>query len=162
MMKMRMTHIRHLLPKWNAELSQKHYWAQPNTTKTFELNSTLLPPSTPLLHSLFQLATIADTIEHVFPVLGGFHALRGVINSVNKLLCVQEADSFILFTIYMFMNETEWNWNCDPFCSSVDYQEILHWDFGSWAFQCLRRRCVTTHTHTHTFILLLNLINIMT
>ncbi|MED6236625.1 hypothetical protein ATANTOWER_011882, partial [Ataeniobius toweri] len=30
-----------------------------------------------------QLATIADTIEHVFPVLGGFHALRGVINSVT-------------------------------------------------------------------------------
>uniref|UniRef100_A0A3P8U591 Anthrax toxin receptor 1 n=1 Tax=Amphiprion percula TaxID=161767 RepID=A0A3P8U591_AMPPE len=36
-----------------------------------------------------QLATIADTIEHVFPVLGGFHALRGVIDSVNKLLSLQ-------------------------------------------------------------------------
>uniref|UniRef100_A0A4W5MEM1 Anthrax toxin receptor 1 n=1 Tax=Hucho hucho TaxID=62062 RepID=A0A4W5MEM1_9TELE len=31
-----------------------------------------------------QLATIADTIEHVFPVMGGFVALRGVIDSVNK------------------------------------------------------------------------------
>lgn len=59
----------------------------------FTIQHCLLPPSTPLHHSLFQLATIADTIEHVFPVLGGFHALRGVINSVNKALCVQEADS---------------------------------------------------------------------
>ncbi|XP_047234139.1 anthrax toxin receptor 1 [Girardinichthys multiradiatus] len=36
-----------------------------------------------------QLATIADTIEHVFPVLGGFHALRGVINSIIKKSCIE-------------------------------------------------------------------------
>uniref|UniRef100_A0A3Q3KT15 Anthrax toxin receptor 1 n=1 Tax=Mastacembelus armatus TaxID=205130 RepID=A0A3Q3KT15_9TELE len=36
-----------------------------------------------------QLATIADTIEHVFPVLGGFHALRGVIDSVIKKSCIE-------------------------------------------------------------------------
>ncbi|KAI2658863.1 Anthrax toxin receptor 1 [Labeo rohita] len=30
-----------------------------------------------------QLATIADTSKHVFPVLGGFQALRGMIDSVN-------------------------------------------------------------------------------
>lgn len=74
-----------------------------STTKhnqEFNLNSALFPPSIPLHHSLFQLATIADTIEHVFPVLGGFHALRGVINSVNKVLYGQEADSETLFTIY--------------------------------------------------------------
>lgn len=80
-----------------------------STTKhnqEFYLNSALLPPSIPLHHSLFQLATIADTIEHVFPVLGGFHALRGVINSVNKVLYGQEADSETLFTIcgHLFMN----------------------------------------------------------
>ncbi|MED6282336.1 Anthrax toxin receptor 1, partial [Characodon lateralis] len=36
-----------------------------------------------------QLATIADTIEHVFPVQGGFHALRGVINSIIKKSCIE-------------------------------------------------------------------------
>ncbi|XP_072311817.1 anthrax toxin receptor 1 [Eucyclogobius newberryi] len=36
-----------------------------------------------------QLATIADTIEHVFPVLGGFHSLRGVIDSIIKKSCVE-------------------------------------------------------------------------
>lgn len=36
-----------------------------------------------------QLATIADTIEHVFPVLGGFHALRGVIDSIIKKSCIE-------------------------------------------------------------------------
>lgn len=32
--------------------------------------------------TLLQLATIADTVEHVFPVWGGFQALRGIIDSV--------------------------------------------------------------------------------
>ncbi|CAL8302749.1 unnamed protein product [Lota lota] len=36
-----------------------------------------------------QLATIADTIEHVFPVLGGFQALRGVIDSIIKKSCIE-------------------------------------------------------------------------
>ncbi|KAM9716720.1 anthrax toxin receptor 1 [Menidia menidia] len=36
-----------------------------------------------------QLAIIADTIEHVFPVLGGFHALRGVIDSIIKKSCIE-------------------------------------------------------------------------
>ncbi|XP_037837066.1 anthrax toxin receptor 1 isoform X2 [Kryptolebias marmoratus] len=36
-----------------------------------------------------QLATIADTVEHVFPVLGGFHALRGVIDSIIKKSCIE-------------------------------------------------------------------------
>uniref|UniRef100_A0A3B3UFS9 ANTXR cell adhesion molecule 1c n=1 Tax=Poecilia latipinna TaxID=48699 RepID=A0A3B3UFS9_9TELE len=36
-----------------------------------------------------QLATIADTIEHVFPVLGGFLALRGVIDSIIKKSCIE-------------------------------------------------------------------------
>ncbi|XP_034097240.1 anthrax toxin receptor 1-like [Gymnodraco acuticeps] len=36
-----------------------------------------------------QLATIADTIEHVFPVMGGFHALRGVIDSIIKKSCIE-------------------------------------------------------------------------
>ncbi|XP_026997984.1 anthrax toxin receptor 1 isoform X2 [Tachysurus fulvidraco] len=36
-----------------------------------------------------QLATIADTIEHVFPVVGGFHALRGVIDSIIKKSCIE-------------------------------------------------------------------------
>ncbi|KAG7251708.1 hypothetical protein CRUP_006622, partial [Coryphaenoides rupestris] len=35
------------------------------------------------------MATIADTIEHVFPVLGGFHALRGVIDSIIKKSCIE-------------------------------------------------------------------------
>uniref|UniRef100_A0A4W4E4L3 Anthrax toxin receptor 1 n=1 Tax=Electrophorus electricus TaxID=8005 RepID=A0A4W4E4L3_ELEEL len=36
-----------------------------------------------------QLATIADTIEHVFPVTGGFQALRGVIDSIIKKSCIE-------------------------------------------------------------------------
>ncbi|XP_017319405.1 anthrax toxin receptor 1 [Ictalurus punctatus] len=36
-----------------------------------------------------QLATIADTIEHVFPVVGGFHALRGMIDSIIKKSCIE-------------------------------------------------------------------------
>ncbi|KAG5280402.1 hypothetical protein AALO_G00088730 [Alosa alosa] len=36
-----------------------------------------------------QLATIADTIEHVFPVMGGFQALRGVIDSIIKKSCIE-------------------------------------------------------------------------
>ncbi|CAB1311934.1 unnamed protein product [Coregonus sp. 'balchen'] len=35
------------------------------------------------------LATIADTIEHVFPVMGGFVALRGVIDSIIKKSCIE-------------------------------------------------------------------------
>lgn len=30
-----------------------------------------------------QLSTIADSIDHVFPVKGGFYALRGTIDSVS-------------------------------------------------------------------------------
>uniref|UniRef100_A0A672PWB1 Anthrax toxin receptor 1 n=1 Tax=Sinocyclocheilus grahami TaxID=75366 RepID=A0A672PWB1_SINGR len=44
-----------------------------------------------------QLATIADTIEHVFPVIGGFQALEGMIDSVSfsvylsvLVLCAQQ------------------------------------------------------------------------
>ncbi|KAF5910212.1 anthrax toxin receptor 1-like [Clarias magur] len=36
-----------------------------------------------------QLATIADTIDHVFPVVGGFHALRGMIDSIIKKSCIE-------------------------------------------------------------------------
>ncbi|XP_056627760.1 anthrax toxin receptor 1 [Triplophysa dalaica] len=36
-----------------------------------------------------QLATIADTSKHVFPVLGGFQALRGVIDSIIKKSCIE-------------------------------------------------------------------------
>ncbi|TNN00027.1 hypothetical protein fugu_013059 [Takifugu bimaculatus] len=38
---------------------------------------------------LLQLATIADTIEHVFPVWGGFHSLRGIIDSIIKKSCIE-------------------------------------------------------------------------
>ncbi|KAL2083096.1 hypothetical protein ACEWY4_020869 [Coilia grayii] len=36
-----------------------------------------------------QLAMIADTIEHVFPVVGGFQALRGMIDSVIDKSCIE-------------------------------------------------------------------------
>uniref|UniRef100_H3DGH9 Anthrax toxin receptor n=1 Tax=Tetraodon nigroviridis TaxID=99883 RepID=H3DGH9_TETNG len=36
-----------------------------------------------------QLATIADTVEHVFPVWGGFQALRGIIDSIIKKSCIE-------------------------------------------------------------------------
>uniref|UniRef100_A0A3B3T6F2 Anthrax toxin receptor 1 n=1 Tax=Paramormyrops kingsleyae TaxID=1676925 RepID=A0A3B3T6F2_9TELE len=36
-----------------------------------------------------QLATIADTLDHVFPVVGGFQALRGMIDSIIKKSCIE-------------------------------------------------------------------------
>ncbi|XP_018621542.2 anthrax toxin receptor 1 isoform X1 [Scleropages formosus] len=36
-----------------------------------------------------QLATIADSIEHVFPVKSGFQALRGIIDSIIKKSCIE-------------------------------------------------------------------------
>ncbi|XP_076830681.1 anthrax toxin receptor 1 isoform X2 [Brachyhypopomus gauderio] len=36
-----------------------------------------------------QLATVADTIDHVFPVLGGFQALGGMIDSIIKKSCIE-------------------------------------------------------------------------
>ena len=35
-----------------------------------------------------QLAEVADTKDQVFPVKDGFHALRGIVNSVSGL-CVR-------------------------------------------------------------------------
>ncbi|XP_053548149.1 anthrax toxin receptor 1 [Bombina bombina] len=36
-----------------------------------------------------QIARIADSIDHVFPVLGGFEALQGVIDSILKKSCIE-------------------------------------------------------------------------
>ncbi|XP_072279288.1 anthrax toxin receptor-like [Pyxicephalus adspersus] len=36
-----------------------------------------------------QLATIADSIDHVFPVVGGFQSLQGVIDSILKKSCIE-------------------------------------------------------------------------
>lgn len=36
-----------------------------------------------------QLASIADSIDHVFPVVGGFHALMGIIDSILKKSCIE-------------------------------------------------------------------------
>lgn len=36
---------------------------------------------------LYQLVDIADTKDQVFPVKDGFHALKGIINSVSPLCC---------------------------------------------------------------------------
>ncbi|NWX37972.1 ANTR1 protein, partial [Notiomystis cincta] len=36
-----------------------------------------------------QLSTIADSIDHVFPVKGGFYALRGIIDSILKKSCIE-------------------------------------------------------------------------
>ncbi|KAJ8014067.1 hypothetical protein DPEC_G00036400, partial [Dallia pectoralis] len=40
-----------------------------------------------------QLATIADTLDHVFPVWGGFQALRGIIDSIIKKSCIEILDA---------------------------------------------------------------------
>ena len=34
-----------------------------------------------------QLAEVADTKDQVFPVKDGFHALRGIVNSVSTPVC---------------------------------------------------------------------------
>uniref|UniRef100_A0A3Q0QZK3 Anthrax toxin receptor n=1 Tax=Amphilophus citrinellus TaxID=61819 RepID=A0A3Q0QZK3_AMPCI len=36
-----------------------------------------------------QLAEIADTRDHVFPVKDGFHALKGIVNSILKKSCTE-------------------------------------------------------------------------
>uniref|UniRef100_A0A3P8V9R1 ANTXR cell adhesion molecule 1d n=1 Tax=Cynoglossus semilaevis TaxID=244447 RepID=A0A3P8V9R1_CYNSE len=36
-----------------------------------------------------QLATIAVTVDHVFPVWGGFQALRGIIDSIIRKSCIE-------------------------------------------------------------------------
>ncbi|XP_056385084.1 anthrax toxin receptor 1-like isoform X2 [Hyla sarda] len=36
-----------------------------------------------------QLSTIADSLDHVFPVTGGFQALHGVIDSILKKFCIE-------------------------------------------------------------------------
>ncbi|KAL2303009.1 hypothetical protein Nmel_010467 [Mimus melanotis] len=36
-----------------------------------------------------ELSTIADSIDHVFPVKGGFYALRGTIDSILKKSCIE-------------------------------------------------------------------------
>uniref|UniRef100_A0A672GQU3 Anthrax toxin receptor n=1 Tax=Salarias fasciatus TaxID=181472 RepID=A0A672GQU3_SALFA len=36
-----------------------------------------------------QLADIADTKDHVFPVKDGFHALKGIVNSILKRSCTE-------------------------------------------------------------------------
>uniref|UniRef100_A0A8C4W679 VWFA domain-containing protein n=1 Tax=Gopherus evgoodei TaxID=1825980 RepID=A0A8C4W679_9SAUR len=36
-----------------------------------------------------ELSTIADSIDHVFPVTGGFYALRGTIDSILKKSCIE-------------------------------------------------------------------------
>ncbi|XP_071604931.1 anthrax toxin receptor-like [Heliangelus exortis] len=36
-----------------------------------------------------QLSTVADSIDHVFPVTGGFYALRGTIDSILKKSCIE-------------------------------------------------------------------------
>ncbi|XP_069025461.1 LOW QUALITY PROTEIN: anthrax toxin receptor 2 [Embiotoca jacksoni] len=36
-----------------------------------------------------QLAEIADTKDHVFPVKDGFHALKGIVNSILKRSCTE-------------------------------------------------------------------------
>ncbi|KAM6956166.1 anthrax toxin receptor 1 [Aplochiton taeniatus] len=36
-----------------------------------------------------QLATIADSMDYVFPVWGGFQALRGIIDSIIKKSCIE-------------------------------------------------------------------------
>uniref|UniRef100_A0AAQ4QDF0 Anthrax toxin receptor 1 n=1 Tax=Gasterosteus aculeatus aculeatus TaxID=481459 RepID=A0AAQ4QDF0_GASAC len=36
-----------------------------------------------------QLATIADTVDHVFPVWGGFQALREITDSIIKKSCIE-------------------------------------------------------------------------
>lgn len=38
------------------------------------------------LHLSHQLAKIADSKDHVFPVNGGFEALQGVIDSVSVIV----------------------------------------------------------------------------
>lgn len=61
-------------------LTRHRWWTLFLTVLSFEMTAKCLDFW--FLDYLFQLATIADSIEHVFPVWGGFQALRGIIDSV--------------------------------------------------------------------------------
>jgi hypothetical protein len=47
-----------------------------------------------------KLERIADSKEQVFPVKGGFQALKGIINSVSMSLGEGKADHFIYISNY--------------------------------------------------------------
>lgn len=49
------------------------------------------PPLSELFLLFLKLERIADSKEQVFPVKGGFQALRGIINSVSISLGVGQA-----------------------------------------------------------------------
>lgn len=51
----------------------------------------------PLLLLLLQLAEIAGTKDHVFPVKDGFHALKGIVNSVSVLAFLSLEPSLGMF-----------------------------------------------------------------
>lgn len=75
---------------------------------------------------LLQLATIADTIEHVFPVWGGFQSLRGIIDSVRHIYTMRRcANDVVIVSGLLFLE---------------DHQEVVHRDPGSRAVQRVRRR----------------------
>lgn len=52
------------------------------------------PPLSELFLLFLKLERIADSKEQVFPVKGGFQALRGIINSVSISLGVGQAYHF--------------------------------------------------------------------
>ena len=52
------------------------------------------PPPSELFLLFLKLERIADSKEQVFPVKGGFQALRGIINSVSIYLWVGKAHQF--------------------------------------------------------------------
>lgn len=52
------------------------------------------PPLSELFLLFLKLERIADSKEQVFPVKGGFQALKGIINSVSISLGVGKAHHF--------------------------------------------------------------------
>lgn len=58
----------------------------------------------PFLNQVFlfflKLERIADSKEQVFPVKGGFQALKGIINSVSISLGAGRAQHFVFFLNY--------------------------------------------------------------
>lgn len=81
---------------------------------------------------LLQLATIADTIEHVFPVWGDFQSLGGIIDSVRHIYTTPERCANVVKKVDLVI--------VLGLLFLEDHQEVVHRDPRSRAVQRVRRR----------------------
>uniref|UniRef100_A0A671S9J5 Anthrax toxin receptor 1-like n=1 Tax=Sinocyclocheilus anshuiensis TaxID=1608454 RepID=A0A671S9J5_9TELE len=79
---LKMTYVTEIATSLEAEIFSTCGFAAARQDKS-------IPGSKLMLRSIYELATIADSKDHVFPVNDGFEALRGVIDSILKRSCIE-------------------------------------------------------------------------